>query len=138
MHLHLGRHDIACWIHKAYRIDDRHRRAVHFRAINSKFFRQVLADYSTPVKKDRARIGLQIKQPTCGCHLPASVIRQAADVAPAWNLNCPKAPESPESKEGLRLLIDIKWVSPGHAQMLFQAHGMASRMGTERSTALPL
>src|ERR1700722_19545291 len=109
VHLHLSRHEIACWIHKAYRIDDRHRRPVHFRAINSEFFGKFSRFAS--VKKDRTRIGLQIKQPTGSCHPFRKRHPPGCSCGARLESELSLYARGPEGKEGLRLLIDINGVT---------------------------
>ena len=64
VHLHLSRQEVTSRVYKTYRIDDRHGRSVHFRAIDP----EPLGEFArfAPIKENRTRISLQVKQPSGG------------------------------------------------------------------------
>ena len=111
-HLHPGGEEIASRIAKAHRIDDRHGRTVHFRAVDPKLLGELAR--LAPIEEYRARIGLEVEQPAGSRNRLGKRHPPGGRPVPALNWELALLARGAEGKEGLRLLVEIDGVArPG-------------------------
>ena len=107
--LHSGGEEIAGRIGKAHRIDDRHGRTVHLRAVNPKLLGKLTR--LAPIEEHRTRIGLQIEQPAGSRNALGERHPPRRGLGASTELELTLLAGGSKRQEGLRLLVEIDGVA---------------------------